>query len=196
MNNPNDKATNGQTFAIFCIARFDVRNSNLTKAQAGSLIDRLKTGDRDAAIAEIAALPNAVKKGEPAKPKEDWKALYNAAHNAGMVAANKTIPEPMVVNTHESPPVLGHTPIVAQTVVMSGVCGFAYVNVRPANGGFAKWLVDNKLARKGGAYGGSGVSIWVHQFNQSMELKEAYAHAFAETVRAKGIDAYAGSRMD
>ena len=68
------------------------------------------------------------------------------------------------------------------------------MNVRPANCSFALWLKKNNLARPDSYEG--GMKIWVHQFNQSMELKDSYAHAFAEVIRGAGIKAYAGSRMD
>jgi hypothetical protein len=38
--------------------------------------------------------------------------------------------------------------------------------------------------------------MWVFDYNQSMELKEAYAHAYAKVLRDAGFNAYANSRMD
>lgn len=195
----NVPATNGQTFAIFCIARFDVRNSNLTKAKAASLIDRLKTGDeatRQGALAEVAALPNVVKKGEPAKPKQDWKAIYDEANAAGMKAGIEKAVIPMVVNTHDGPALTGNEPIIARSIVSDGVCGFAWVTVRPGNSSFAKWLVENKLARPSGHTGGTGVKIWVHQFNQSLTRKEAYATAFSAVLSKYNINSVWGSNID
>jgi hypothetical protein len=43
---------------------------------------------------------------------------------------------------------------------------------------------------------GSGWCISVRDFNQSLTRKEVYAHAFAEVLRANGVDAYVDSRMD
>ena len=75
-----------------------------------------------------------------------------------------------------------------------GMCGFAWVKIRPGNSSFAKWLVKNKLARS--AYGG-GVDIWISGFNQSVERKEACARAMAEVLRNElGVNAYADSRLD
>ena len=45
-----------------------------------------------------------------------------------------------------------------------GVCGFAWVKVSPGNSSFAKWLVKNKMARKG-YYG--GVEINISDFRRS-----------------------------
>lgn len=191
MNNPNDKATNPQTFAIFCLSKHDVRNCNLTKAQAGALIDKLKK-DLQAGLAEVSQLPGTIRKGE-AKPKQDWQSLYNEAHEAGMKAGEGITPEPMVVNTHSSPPVFGNTPIVARSIVNDGVCGFAWVAIRPANSSFALWLKKNNLGRSG-SYG--GIHVWVHQFNQSYTRKSAYAAAFAGVLQKAGIKAYPDSRID
>ncbi len=65
--------------------------------------------------------------------------------------------------------------------------------MKPGNSWFARFLKAAGLARKA-VYG--GVSVWVSAYNQSMERKEAYAHAFANVLRSVGIDAYAESRMD
>ena len=74
-----------------------------------------------------------------------------------------------------------------------GVCGFASVNVKPANCKFAKFLVANGLGRK--SFNG-GVSMSVRDFNQSLTKKEAYAYAFASVLAEHGIKAYVESRMD
>jgi len=123
-----------------------------------------------------------------------YAALYDKAVAAGKEAAMKRVPTPMVVGravdlyTNEMVP-------GTQEVVMDGVCGFAWVNIKPGNSAFANWLKKNGLARKD-SYAG-GVTVWVGDYNQSMEKKEAYADAFAEVLRDNGIDrAYAQSRMD
>jgi hypothetical protein len=38
--------------------------------------------------------------------------------------------------------------------------------------------------------------LWVSDFNQSHQRKQAYAHAYAEALRAAGIEAFADSRLD
>ena len=78
--------------------------------------------------------------------------------------------------------------------VMDGMCGFAWVNVKPGNSRFAKWLRDNGLARKDGYYG--GVTVWVSQFGQSSTRKIAYAGAFAAVLREAGYNACARGRLD
>lgn len=115
--------------------------------------------------------------------KPDYKAMFAKARAAGLKAAADCVPVPMVV--------VGDGRVYAP--VMDGVCGFAWISVKPGNSPFANWLKAEGLARK--SYEG-GVSIWVGEFNQSMAKKEAYAYAFAEVLRDEGIKAYAGSRMD
>jgi hypothetical protein len=80
------------------------------------------------------------------------------------------------------------------TNVMQWPCGFAWVNVKPANSAFAKWLVANEYARKDSYLG--GVTIWIHEFNQSMNHKESFAMKLAEILRENGIKANDGSRID
>ena len=61
------------------------------------------------------------------------------------------------------------------------------------NTAFGRWAKKMGVAKK--AYGG-GLQIWISDFNQSMERKYAYARAFAASLEAHGIDAFADSRMD
>jgi hypothetical protein len=129
--------------------------------------------------------------------KPDWKALYESAHEAGLEAVKRATPTPMVV--YESVG-LSDTPKPGgkSWVVPSGLCGFAWINIRPATSSFVKYLKSRGIGRL--AYGG-GWSIWVGGLfsdarDQSVEYKEAYAYAFASVLREHGIEAYAGSRLD
>lgn len=80
--------------------------------------------------------------------------------------------------------------------VDSGVCGFAWINIKPGNGKFANWLKRNKFADSDSYYG--GVTIWVSDYGQSMERKEVYARTFAKILRERfGFErVYSMSRMD
>lgn len=121
----------------------------------------------------------------PKKSKRDaeFEALFKEAHEAGMKAGIGEQTSTMVVVGHGQ-----------RYVVPEGPCGFAWVVVKPGTSAFAKWLMKNGKARKH-YYG--GVSLWVGEFNQSMERKYAYAAAFAEVLRKNGIEnCYADSRMD
>jgi hypothetical protein len=121
-----------------------------------------------------------------------FEELHAKAHAAGEAAAAKCTPTPMVVSEHTNP-LNDNSPVKQSWYVPSGVCGFAWVNVVPGNCAFANWLKANKLGRPG--YGG-GVNVWVSAYGQSMELKEAYADAYAKVLNEAGVKAYSQSRMD
>lgn len=118
--------------------------------------------------------------------EEKFALMIEKADRYGREAAEACRPAAMVVSDPRS----GKT-----YVVSDGVCGFAWVNVRPGTSPFARWLVKTGRARKDSYLG--GVSIWCHDYRQSMTLKEAYCRAFASYLRIdEGIDARYGSRMD
>ena len=118
--------------------------------------------------------------------------LYALAHAAGLAAAQRMNPTPMVVAEHVSP-LDDSSPIQRAYYVPDGVCGFAWIVIKPGTCSFARWLVKNGHAKRH-YYG--GVSVWVGDFNQSLERKEAYATAFANALRLNGVKAHADSRMD
>jgi hypothetical protein len=118
--------------------------------------------------------------------------IYQEAHYKGNVAVEMTTVTPMIVQQRANP-LNDNSELVREYYVSDGVCGFASVNVKPANCKFAKFLVANGLGRK--AYNG-GVSMSVRDFNQSLTKKEAYAYAFARVLTEHGIKAHVESRMD
>jgi hypothetical protein len=109
--------------------------------------------------------------------------LFAKAEAAGREAGAKAAVRPMVVHGGSE-----------SYFVADGVCGFAWVKVRPANSSFARWLVANDKARKD-SYAG-GVSISVRDYNQSMQRKEAHAYAMAAVLSDAGFKASAESRID
>ena len=110
-------------------------------------------------------------------------ALYASADMSGRAAANALVCNPMVVSDGKQ-----------KWFVADGVCGFAWVKIRPATGPFVKFLKDNQIGRKDSYAGGYMVSIF--DYNQSMQKKEAYAYAFADVLNANGVNAFASSNMD
>lgn len=126
--------------------------------------------------------------------------LYERADAAGKAAAEAARPTPMMVGTPKN--FLGSLmggddggfdPDQPTYYVAEGVCGFAWVTVRPATSSFARWLKKNTHAGTG-YYG--GMQLWVRGYGQSMERKAAYAAAFAKVLTEAGLDAYSESRMD
>lgn len=109
--------------------------------------------------------------------------LHEQAHIAGMKAGNECAPTPMIVAGSGG----------YREYVSDGVCGFAWVKFK-GNTSFGRGMKKLGLARP--AYP-TGLSVWVSEFDQSMQRKEAYARAYAAVLRDAGItDASAGSRMD
>ena len=120
--------------------------------------------------------------------------VYSEAHALGIKAGNGCSPTPMVVGTPTTP--LGNDIDYSKDTyyVSDGVCGFAWVNIKPARGKFVKYLKDNDIGRKDSYYG--GYTIWVSGFGQSLARKESYARAFAKHLEQNGITAISMSRMD
>ena len=119
-------------------------------------------------------------------------ALYKSAHLAGLRAVESADIVPMIVNQRENP-LNDSSAIAKQYFVSDGVCGFASVIVKPANSAFARYL---KTVRSTYKHYYGGLNMPVHEFNQSLQKKEAYARAFADVLRANGINAFVDSRLD
>jgi len=122
----------------------------------------------------------------------ECQALYDRAFAAGVEAARSVVPQPMTVTQHANP-FNPYSEVVSRYEVSDGPCGFAWVVVKPATSSFARWLRSQRLARPG--YNG-GVHIWISDYNQSMQRKEAHARAMARVLEMSGVNAYADSRMD
>lgn len=183
-------ATPRQTFALYVALKTDVRGLNLTMGQASGFISRAES-DPIAVKQELLAL-GAIDKGAVAKAKQDYAAIYAEAHRAGMAAGQACNPTPMIVQQHANM-ANDNSPVVKSYFVEGGVCGFASIIINPGTCGFARWAKKEKLADKH-YYG--GMAIWVGEFGQSMQRKEAYASAFAAVLNKHGIKSYATSRMD
>lgn len=120
--------------------------------------------------------------------------LWFDALDAGMEAAEKCNPTPMVVG-HETSPFSGVIDTEKDMYyVDDGVCGFAWVSITPGNSRFANYLKKAGLARKDSYYG--GVTVWIGEYGQSYERKMAHAGAMAKVFYDAGIDATPMGRMD
>lgn len=145
------------------------------------------------------------KNSKPKKTnKNQWIELAEKAHKAGLKAAEDCVPTPMVVAQHANP-LDDSSPVTKAWHVPSGVCGFAWVNVKYKGAGakFLNALKKQGLAgdindhcewRKDSYYG--GYTHWVHVGGQSYEIKCAYASAYANVLNEAGIKAYSMSRLD
>lgn len=200
MSDTNYKsASPRQTFALFCATGKDYRGHNLTADVASALLNAVQAyrGNKVAARDVIERmLAGEVVATLPPSPSRDEKfeSIWNEAWQAGVNAANKCAVVPMLVGSPTTP--LGSQLDYSKPVefVSDGVCGFAWVQVKPGTSSFAKWLVKEGFARRDSYYG--GVSVWIGDYNQSMQRKEAHASAMAEVFRKHEINAYCMSRMD
>lgn len=135
------------------------------------------------------------KKSEKETQLKDYQNLLDSAITAGEIAASNCVPEPMIVVQRESV-WDDNSPIVEVfEPVMGGVCGFAWITIKPANSAFANFIKKQTYIQSNKAYKG-GLSIWVSGYGQSMALKEAFARGFAKVLKDAGINAYSESRMD
>ncbi len=117
------------------------------------------------------------------KTETGFKILFNEARIAGLLAATECKPQAMAVMQGDR----------ILEVVSGGVCGFAEIIIRPGNCPAANYA--KKFLRASKHYYG-GMSIWVCEFGQSMEIKGAYGHAFARVLYNAGINSYCQTRMD
>jgi hypothetical protein len=130
-------------------------------------------------------------KGKDAK----FEAAFVKAVAAGLEAGGARKPQPMVICEMSNPLSNSIADVKKMWVEDEGACGFAWVNVAPGNSPFANWLKKAGLARKSWA---KGVDIWISDFGQSVDRKEACANAMAKVLQIElGLSGiYAASRLD
>ena len=116
--------------------------------------------------------------------KTQMKRLLKLANEAGREAAKAASPQMLQIN-EPAPDGSRYAPFP--------MCGFAWVKVSPGNCRFANWL---RKTGKGDNGWNGGVTIWMSEYKQSVDLKLAHARAMADVFQAAGITAHAGSRLD
>lgn len=124
----------------------------------------------------------------------EFSTIYNNAHVAGLKAVKTVTPTPMVVGSPTN--LFGNDIDYSKKTyfVEGGVCGFAWIIIKPGTSKFAKWMKENGYAHTNSYEG--GISMWVSDFGQSYERKMAYARAFADSLTDAGIKAYSNGRLD
>jgi len=128
----------------------------------------------------------------PKLGKLECARIYKEAHEAG-VEATKSVQLPQFIVGQPTTPLGNDIDYRKPTYVLNGLCGFAWVSIFPARGSFVNYLKSKGIGGK--AYGG-GYEIWISDYGQSVDLKSAYAGAFASVLEKYGIRAYGGSRLD
>lgn len=124
----------------------------------------------------------AAEKAERVNRYAKYQEIIEEAYKAGIEAGKNARPIPMYVIDQGIP----------IDRIDDGACGFAWVAF-PGNTSFGKWAKKQGLAR---SHYPSGLCVWVREFGQSVDRKEAFAGAYAKVLKNNGIDAYAGSRLD
>ena len=113
--------------------------------------------------------------------REQIAAILIEANERGRIAAAEAQPELIQVKDQDGR-VFDPFPI----------CGFAEVRVKGLKG---KTLAEFK--RRGfQKHYSVGQYLWVSDYNQSYDLKSAYARAYAKTLKEHGFNAWSESRLD
>lgn len=118
--------------------------------------------------------------------------IYREAYEAGLEAGKAVVLPKFIVG--DAVGLSNEIDYSKPTYVLNGLCGFAWINIKPARGKFVTWLKENKIGSTDSYYG--GYTIWVHEFGQSVDQKSAFADAFAKVLNDNGITAYGASRLD
>ncbi len=118
--------------------------------------------------------------------EQEFYAIHAEAREAGQLEVVALEVEPMVVTGR------GLDGKRTSYYVSDGVCGFAEVVVS-GTCAFGKWAKAHGLMRK---HYPKGLSMWISDYNQSLQRKEAYAKAYTRVLVKHGIEAHYESRMD
>lgn len=128
----------------------------------------------------------------------DFTAIFKKAQEAAEAAAQAVTPPSFLVGTAVG--LSDEIDYSQPTYILEGLCGFAWINIKPARGPFVTWLKKQGIGRTDSYEGGYRISSSdlapSTQRTQSVDRKEAAAEAFAKVLRSYGISAYAGSRLD
>lgn len=192
IKNPESPATKKQTWTIFTLGGEDVRDKNLTRKEASDRIGELMAAKGITPVTR----EGSKSKGRSLKDARaaEFQKLWDKAVAAGQAAGSAHNPTPIRVFERTNP-FNDNSPVKTDYGVYNeGVCGFAWVIVKPGTSAFARWLKTQGHARTDSYYG--GVSIWISDYNQSYERKEAHAQAMTEVFQEAGIKASGMSRLD
>lgn len=127
--------------------------------------------------------------------------IFAEAAQAAKAAFDACAPTPMVVGEAKAIFGPGSSDIDYSKptyYVADGVCGFAWVRIRPARGKFVAWCKANGIGHKG-YYGGWEVASWefgAGRSSQSYQRAYAAAAAAARVLASYGITAYEDGRLD
>ena len=118
--------------------------------------------------------------------ENDIPYIVTRAHMAGLEAGDKVVPKVFDIVDMEDRVI---------DTLEDGLCGFAWVTIKPNRGPLVAYLKKNQLGQAAYQNGG-GFIVWIDRYNQSVTRKYAYAVAFARVLQSHGVNAVAGSRLD
>lgn len=131
----------------------------------------------------------------------EFKEILAAADVAGREAVSKMTVIPMVVGQAKS--LFSNEIDYSQPTeyVADGVCGFAWTVVCPEFKGNTKLGKQERAVLEAAGFtkdydSSKKYTLWISDFNQSLQKKETYARAFAKVLSSNGINAYSQSRID
>lgn len=148
-------------------------------------------------VAECSALARGAEK-KPTKASRKlaqdkrFYQIFVEACQFGHGEMSRCQPEPVDVVQREYP-LDDNSRVIRSFRLNEGLCGFAGVVFKPATQPFARWMKESKRGYK--MYSG-GWYYPIHEGNQSIALKEAYARGMIQVFEKYGIKCYLDSRLD
>ena len=122
-----------------------------------------------------------------------WKEACEKAEQASSSANPHPEGGKYIVQEHINP-LDDSSPVTQQWEMPNGLCGFAWIMIRPGNCAFANWLKKNTEHKYSDYH--KGVMIFMHHGNQSIVRKEAAASAMAKVFHQNDIECSVYSRLD
>jgi hypothetical protein len=199
-------ATKKQLYALYCIYKKDYRNDNLSLDEAYKLIKDAKQSNYKTTIKiktkTIVKKNNAKLKKVKVKINNneiDYVKIYNEAKEYAFKTIENFKPTPMVVQQRYSP-LDDNSPVKQSWYIESGVCGFAFANIKSTtkeNRQFIKQLKDNGILENEFIKGGRpGYTIYSKARTQSYETNIKWINAFESYLEKFNIKIQTESRLD
>lgn len=120
--------------------------------------------------------------------------IYNLAVWHAETASKNIVPHPVRWASAHRWSDVGIDPDQPSWVENEGLCGFAWVTIRPARGEFVKYLKSRGIGHKN--YSGSGWTINTTTLEQSFERNEAWANTFCAILEKYNIHSTVTTRLD
>jgi len=165
----------GQTMAVRIATGYDIRECKSDKYEVTVLLNKINSG-------EDFVMPEGAEQREIVDfRKFKYFKFWCEAWQSGVKAFEACNPIPMVVETHADV-ANDNSEIVGASIVKDGICGFAWINIKPGTSSFSRWLAKEGYAYADKSRGGITLSI-MYKGSQSMARKVAMAYAMMDVFR-------------